>query len=209
MKYLITIAILTISIGCNCQNLKVKKNQIGMGVTEFYNVYKSDKKTKVGESIIIFRTDTLAIGQYKDGYKTGTWRYFDRENKEEFTYDYSNSKVLGWKCKPNYQRCRMNGSAAYYTLGLFSAYADIVSNLKYPHESVDFGYTGSLVIIFIINPKGEIQDRKIEISSGHNDIDKAALKAAKNACNDLWIPAFDDKGNAVSDTITFKINFGN
>lgn len=209
MKHLLTFTLLVISIGTNCQDLKPKKNRIGMGLTKNYYVLKSDKKMKVGECVVTFREDSITFGQYENGAKSGVWTYLDRESNPEFKYDFKSKMVVDWSCQPKHQRCRNEGSAAYYSLGLMAAYADIASKLKFPEAAAENGYSGSPVVIFIISPKGEIKERQVGITCGNYDIDNAALEAAKNACEENWIPAYDMNGEPVSDTIAFKLNFAN
>lgn len=205
--YILFIAIFSLGFNLSGQELKHNSVKYALGIIENYTVLKSNKNIKHGEYFQIFKNDTIVYGQYENNIKSGIWKYYSFENELTFIYDFSTSKVIDWKCQPINQRCRNIGSASSYSLGNFAAYAKIGSKIDYPEESASNGFSGSPVVYMVINEKGELVKYFIGETSGYADIDRAALKAANNSCNEEWIPAYDGNGNAISDTLYFKLNF--
>jgi protein TonB len=73
---------------------------------------------------------------------------------------------------------------------------------KYPKEAAQKGLSGELYIKFSINKDGRLGETEIVRTSGHRELDEAAMKALKNA-EPFW-PLPDDWDK---DTLEIKGHF--
>lgn len=74
----------------------------------------------------------------------------------------------------------------------FSKY--IAQNLKYPQNAIDNGVTGRVILSFVVNKQGKIENISI-YNSAHPDLDRAAMKAVINSPR--WTPG-KQRGKAVN-----------
>ena len=67
-----------------------KKIKIGSMVTEIYQI-SDDTKVKNGSYVVLsnMQADTLVLGQYRDGVKTGRWNYLKNDGSIIIQYDYT------------------------------------------------------------------------------------------------------------------------
>ncbi|RKX61484.1 MAG: hypothetical protein DRP29_00155 [Thermodesulfobacteriota bacterium] len=65
--------------------------------------------------------------------------------------------------------------------------------LKYPYMARKMGWEGKVIVSFMLNPNGGIENLKIEKSSNYKVLDKEALKAVKRASKLFPIPPVNVK----------------
>lgn len=87
--------------------------------------------------------------------------------------------------------------------GMEAWYEYLKSNLKYPHQEQKLGIEGTVIVRFVINTDGSIQDAEI-VRSASEGLDRAALSVIKNSPN--WNPG-KNSGRAVRSRMTIPIKF--
>jgi TonB family protein len=73
----------------------------------------------------------------------------------------------------------------------------------YPAASKAAGHQGSSTVRVCVNPEGQLGSSEIVVSSGHDELDKAAILLAREG---RYEPEKVD-GNAVSSCASFRVNF--
>jgi TonB family protein len=73
----------------------------------------------------------------------------------------------------------------------------------YPAESKAAGHQGSSTVRVCVNPEGQLESSEIVVSSGHDELDKAAIRLAREG---RYEPEKVD-GNAVNSCASFRVNF--
>lgn len=87
--------------------------------------------------------------------------------------------------------------------GMDAWYNYLKSNLKYPRQEQKLGIEGTVIVRFVINTDGSIQDAEI-VRSASEGLDQAALAVIKNSPN--WNPG-KNGGRAVRSRMTIPIKF--
>lgn len=94
MKILLFLTPLFLSFATIAQTLETKK----INTSCFREIYSIDKSTKLkcGKYLKLTKQskDTLISGNYQNGQKTGTWRYFKEDNKLWMSYDFDTKLFL-------------------------------------------------------------------------------------------------------------------
>ena len=87
--------------------------------------------------------------------------------------------------------------------GMEAWYNYLKTNLKYPRQEQKLGIEGTVIVRFVINTDGSIQDAEI-VRSASEGLDQAALAVIKNSPN--WSPG-KNGGRAVRSRMTIPIKF--
>ncbi|MFC5192547.1 energy transducer TonB [Algoriphagus aquatilis] len=87
--------------------------------------------------------------------------------------------------------------------GMEAWYTYLKDNLKYPRQEQKLGIEGTVILRFVINTDGSIQDVEI-VRSASEGLDQAALNVIKNSPN--WNPG-KNGGRAVRSRMTIPIKF--
>lgn len=82
-------------------------------------------------------------------------------------------------------------------------YRYIMSNLKYPELAIQNNISGRVIVKFVINSKGELENAHV-IRSVHPDLDNEALRVINSSPR--WEPGIQS-GRRVSVTFVFPISF--
>ncbi len=82
-------------------------------------------------------------------------------------------------------------------------YRYIMSNLKYPELAIQNNISGRVIVKFVINSKGELENAHV-IRSVHPDLDNEALRVMNTSPR--WEPGIQS-GRRVSVTFVFPISF--
>ena len=93
--------------------------------------------------------------------------------------------------------------SASFKGGMEAWYEYLKSNLKYPRQEQKLGIEGTVIVRFVINTDGSIQDVEI-VRSASEGLDQAAMAVIKNSPN--WNPG-KNGGRAVRSRMTIPIKF--
>jgi hypothetical protein len=94
-KFLIPTVIILFPICVRAQEDKLKKHKLSANLTEEYSTLPNNNKTKDGIFLVYEDPKKLLLrGIYKEGKKSGTWRFYDGSNHLTQVFDYSSKKLL-------------------------------------------------------------------------------------------------------------------
>ena len=95
MKPILSAAIFLMPFCSFAQDAKSVKHRLSENLYEQYTVSSSNKDQKDGLYLVYNDADKLITrGVYKDGKRSGTWRFYDDSNRIAQIYDYANAKLL-------------------------------------------------------------------------------------------------------------------
>jgi len=95
LKSILSISTLLIPLFSFSQESKMIKHKLSTSLTEQYTTAANNNKLKDGIFLVYEDTKKLMLrGVYKNGEKSGTWRYYDGNNHLTQIFDYSKSKLL-------------------------------------------------------------------------------------------------------------------
>lgn len=145
-------------------------------------------------------------GRFEDGFLTGTWKILTPGGEicEEV---YEKSRLINGK------RIRLNGQEVTYEKirvsptfegGDSSLYKFLAQMIRYPSEASRARVQGRVVISFIVNPDGTIQDLKVE-KSVSPDLDREALRVL-GFTSGKWVPG-TERGVPTAMRYTIPVNF--
>lgn len=80
----------------------------------------------------------------------------------------------------------------------------IIDNLKYPDSAKKAGKTGKVFVSFVVKKSGKVASVKVVRSSGHKELDDAAIDVVKKMPD--WTPGEKD-GKVVNVAYTLPLNF--
>ena len=90
--------------------------------------------------------------------------------------------------------------------GMSGFYAYIAENLRYPQEAIEKGIEGKVMVIFIVNEDGSIDQESVGIFKGvHPLINAEAVRLIKESPK--WIPGVSKAGSTAKVKMTLPINF--
>jgi hypothetical protein len=94
MKKITALVMLLTPLAAMSQDKLVKK-KVSLNLTEQYHVSNTDKDVRQGLYMVTDADGGAVVrGKYENNKKTGTWMFYDPNNKLVQQYDYNNSKML-------------------------------------------------------------------------------------------------------------------
>ena len=218
MKYLfLLLAGFLMSSQIYSQNLKTKKK-----ISRFTKeVYQIDKKSKMKNGfyykISKNSKDTLVVGNYLNGRKTGLWTYYKMNGEKYIEYNYSSKTInaLYGEAHKSDSTYIIRGNefvldkvdSPQIYLGFENeGQMNIATSIKLPINIMENNVTGRSIATFVVDEHGKMIDQKIELSL-NKELDKKILDEIKKL-EDNWIPA-KKNGKAISSKIIFTLNVNN
>jgi hypothetical protein len=214
MKTISFIFFLSISIFSFAGNLKTIKKH-GEINTEIFSI---EKQSRLSEGLyinLVRKTkDTLSIGNYENGVKTGIWKYFAAKNQPHIEYDYS-KKAIHFLSNEIHQTelFLVNPDTSFiltkverpplHLCDKDALIRGIFENNKIPIWIMERGLSLSCLVSFVIDSTGKITNIKME-KSFSQDFDKQLIASITNITGE-WLPALLN-GKAVDAKINILIN---
>jgi hypothetical protein len=210
MKKITALVMLLTPLAAMSQDKLVKK-KVSLNLTEQYHVSNSDKDVRQGLYMVTDADGGAVVrGKYENNKKTGTWMFYDPNNKLVQQYDYNNSKMLytnqdsGSFIKTDYSisapdkasvqaPVKIGGS----TLAFLSFYntKDIPPSILKEKSDINIKYTIN------VEPTGQIGDVYADYeSNGTTERKKVYVRSNSSGLLD-FIPAKVD-GKEVKSTVT-------
>ena len=209
MKKITALVMLLTPLAAMSQDKLVKK-KVSLNLTEQYHVSNTNKDVRQGLYMVTDADGGAVVrGKYENNKKTGTWMFYDPNNKLVQQYDYTNSKMLytnqdsGSYIKTEYNipapdkasvqiPVKIGGS----TLAFLSFYntKDIPPSILKEKTDINVTYTIS------VEPDGQISDVYADYESGFTkERKKVYVKPNSSGLLD-FIPAKVD-GKEVKSTV--------
>ena len=209
MKKITALVMLLTPLAAMSQDKLVKK-KVSLNLTEQYHVSNTNKDVRQGLYMVTDADGGAVVrGKYENNKKTGTWMFYDPNNKLVQQYDYNNSKMLytnqdsGSYVKTDYSISSPNKASVEApvkiggsTLAFLSFYntKDIPPSILKEKSNINIQYTVS------VEPSGQISDVYAEYeSNGINERKKLYVKPNSSGLLD-FIPAKVD-GKEVKSTV--------
>lgn len=206
LKLITTLIVLNL-LSINANSQEIKKTLFG-SFKEKYSVSADNKEIKDGSYVVFFNEKVVVQGKYSNNQKCGLWTLYSSKQDTEYVYDYDLHEFKYWKCQDRFQTCSDKKRPAYYSDGFYLLAAKIAENVKYPDTSAMQGAQGSTKVNIEIDEAGRFKVCYLLQSSGFLDIDKQAVIAVRNICNNsIWFPAIDNNDKPIVDNITITVNF--
>jgi hypothetical protein len=174
-KIIISIFIGLFFISSYAQELKTKKIS-----NDFYSeIFTIDKESKIKNGayvkISLKNKDTLISGTYRDGIKTGIWKFNDADGQPWISYDY-NKKILdkvsgqlsntdSFLIKKDDAFILEKVDCPPVYLGFKNEFGDFSFNFHIPVEIMQEGTSIFSIASFIVDKSGKMKDFEIVVPS--------------------------------------------
>ena len=161
------------------------------GIIQMQGTFKSKKaKKKQGEFKYYFKDGTLdSEGYYINDKKDGEWTWYFKNGQVSAREIYDNGKVtdIDFWHEDGTPKGKSAQAIEYpeYVGGIEEMYNFLRENLEYPQWAVINNLKGSIMVSFIIEEDGSINDVKAS-KPIHPTLDKAAIDVVKKMPN--WVP---------------------
>ena len=150
---------------------------------------------------------------YKEYKKDSTWRFNQPNGTLRFKLNWNNGEFANGTTyltkaeKDEYTADSINydiiEQPAQFIGGMSAFYSYVNRSIKYPQKAIDIGIEGRVILTFVINLKGHIEDIQVTRKI-HPLLDAEAVRIVTN--NQKWMPAIQ-KGLKVRQKTQLPITF--
>ncbi|WP_342648276.1 hypothetical protein [Mucilaginibacter sp. CSA2-8R] len=223
MKYII-ILLLTLSASLNsfAQDIAERTRRLTPEVTEKYHVLKSNDTIMQGQYTAYLNKKLLAVGNYDQNKKIGTWTFFDKHNQPSQRYNYTTKTLLFEAPENSADGVRYivdDSLKTDYTFsrparigGRYYGYLNYVNLIRLPEELRNLSNESyKTTIELLVSPGGRLAEFKFRVHSAYSALDvndvvlSLNLKLIKDE-DKIFIPA-KLNGNPVSIRIIIPCQF--